>query len=93
MHPPPDGDDSEKTQRPLLPLPQSPDRDCPGTPRSQIIGAIPGDTASVNYADGSVVDGSAAVSTRVKLQYLAVYFAVNLGLTMYNKVVMGKVGL
>ncbi|KAI9784818.1 MAG: UAA transporter [Geoglossum umbratile] len=76
-----DDDNAEKTQ--LLASTTS-----PGTPRSQIIGTIPGDATPAPLV--GLVDGSAAVSTRVKLCYLAVYFAVNLGLTVYNKVVMGK---
>lgn len=39
----------------------------------------------------AVVDGSAAVATQVKLVYLAIYFLLNLGLTLYNKAVMIKV--
>ncbi len=39
----------------------------------------------------AVADGSATVPTRVKLIYLAIYFILNLGLTLYNKAVMIKV--
>lgn len=36
----------------------------------------------------SATDGSAAVSTSTKVKYLIVYFAFNLGLTLFNKAVM-----
>lgn len=36
----------------------------------------------------SDTDGSATVPTIIKLRYLAVYFAFNLGLTLFNKAVM-----
>lgn len=36
----------------------------------------------------SATDGSAAISTSTKVKYLIVYFAFNLGLTLYNKAIM-----
>ena len=36
----------------------------------------------------SATDGSAAISTSTKVKYLIVYFAFNLGLTLFNKAVM-----
>lgn len=39
----------------------------------------------------SVSDGSATVPTSTKLRYLVVYFAFNLGLTLFNKAVMIQV--
>ena len=39
----------------------------------------------------SDVDGSAHVPALTKLKYLAIYFAFNLGLTLYNKAVMIQV--
>ena len=39
----------------------------------------------------SVTDGSATVPTTTKLKYLVIYFAFNLGLTLFNKAVMIKV--
>ena len=44
-----------------------------------------------NQAVVSDVDGSATVPALVKLRYLAIYFAFNLGLTLYNKGVMIQV--
>lgn len=41
----------------------------------------------------AVADGSATVPAKVKLIYLAIYFLLNLGLTLYNKAVMIKVCL
>ena len=41
--------------------------------------------------DVSSVDGSATVSKSAKSQALALYFAFNLGLTLFNKVAMNKV--
>lgn len=41
----------------------------------------------------AIADGSATVPTKVKLIYLAIYFLLNLGLTLYNKAVMIKVCL
>ena len=41
----------------------------------------------------NVVDGSAIVPNTVKLQYLVVYFAFNLGLTLFNKAVMIEVSI
>ncbi|MCJ1305815.1 UAA transporter [Hypocenomyce scalaris] len=38
----------------------------------------------------SVTDGSATVPTTTKLKYLVIYFAFNLGLTLFNKAVMIK---
>lgn len=40
-----------------------------------------------------VIDGSVYISTTTKMKYLAIYFFFNLGLTLYNKAVMIKVGL
>ncbi len=48
-------------------------------------------TATMTSA--GVIDGSVYVSTAMKMKYLAVYFFFNLGLTLYNKAVMIKVGL
>lgn len=48
-------------------------------------------TATMTSA--GVIDGSVYVSTAMKMQYLAVYFFFNLGLTLYNKAVMIKVSL
>lgn len=39
----------------------------------------------------SVTDGSANTSTATKVKFLALYFAANLGLTLYNKYIMLKV--
>ena len=39
----------------------------------------------------SSVDGSAAVPTTTKIYYLTIYFAFNLGLTLFNKAVMIQV--
>ena len=36
----------------------------------------------------SATDGSAAISTSTKVKYLIVYFAFNLGLTLFNKAIM-----
>lgn len=36
----------------------------------------------------STTDGSATVSTSTKVKYLIIYFAFNLGLTLFNKAVM-----
>ena len=44
-----------------------------------------------NLAEVGVVDGSVTVPAAVKLKYLGVYFALNLGLTFFNKIVMSKV--
>ena len=44
-------------------------------------------------AEVSDVDGSATVPARTKLKYLAVYFALNLGLTLLNKAIMLQVCL
>jgi len=41
----------------------------------------------------AVADGSATVPAKEKLIYLAIYFLLNLGLTLYNKAVMIKVCL
>lgn len=41
----------------------------------------------------SVVDGSASVSTASKFYNLALYFVFNLGLTLFNKVVMIEVSI
>ena len=32
------------------------------------------------------------IPARVKYSYLAVYFSLNLGLTLFNKIILGKVG-
>lgn len=52
---------------------------------------ITNSTATMTSA--GVIDGSVYVSTAMKMKYLAVYFFFNLGLTLYNKAVMIKVGL
>lgn len=36
----------------------------------------------------SVLDGSAAISAATKVQFLMIYFVFNLGLTLFNKVIM-----
>ena len=36
----------------------------------------------------NVVDGSATVSTRIKIKFLMFYFAANMGLTVYNKLIL-----
>ena len=41
----------------------------------------------------NVVDGSVTVSNLTKFKYLAIYFAFNLGLTLYNKALMSQVCL
>jgi hypothetical protein len=56
-----------------------------GTSRIHVVGSAPWEH-SAGY-----MDGSAAVPVGVKLRYLAVYFVFNLGLTVFNKVVMGNV--
>lgn len=45
-----------------------------------------------SHAAVSVVDGSATVPAMTKFKYLAVYFAFNLAVTLYNKAVMIQVG-
>ncbi|KAL8803393.1 MAG: hypothetical protein Q9182_003191 [Xanthomendoza sp. 2 TL-2023] len=58
------------------------------------------DTASVpeqiegeGMAQVSAMDGSAGVSAASKIQVLLVYFAFNLGLTLYNKAIMIRVSV
>lgn len=41
----------------------------------------------------SATDGSATISTSTKVKYLIIYFAFNLGLTLFNKAVMIAVGV
>ena len=43
------------------------------------------------HAEVGVVDGSAIVPALIKLKYLGLYFALNLGLTFFNKIIMSKV--
>ncbi|MCJ1272676.1 UAA transporter [Puttea exsequens] len=40
----------------------------------------------------NVVDGSATVSTRIKIKFLMFYFAANMGLTVYNKLILVDFG-
>lgn len=44
-----------------------------------------------SHATASVVDGSATVPAMTKFKYLAIYFAFNLAITLYNKAVMIQV--
>lgn len=47
--------------------------------------------STVHKASAGSVDAEYRVPTRTKLAYLAVYFLLNLILTIYNKAVLGKV--
>ncbi len=44
-------------------------------------------------AQVNTIDGSASVSAASKIQVLLIYFAFNLGLTLYNKAVMIRVSM
>ena len=69
-----------------------------GTPNKQSYGGrrdptdlIAEDEELDGMAQVSTIDGSASVTVASKVQVLLVYFAFNLGLTLYNKAVMIKV--
>jgi hypothetical protein len=47
---------------------------------------------SVKDAGSSPVAAEYRVTTRKKMTYLGVYFLLNLGLTLYNKALLGNVG-
>ena len=71
-----------------------------GTPTGHISGGrkdpidlIAEDDGLEAMAQVSTIDGSASVTVASKVQVLLIYFAFNLGLTLYNKAVMIKVSI